>query len=299
MLCGPVDAPALQPTGGHVAGVRFDQVLLRVRQEVALFAQQSTAARSRDLDLLRGEGIEPRCAEGASDFAIRRVSLTLAVAMTPGRGGEAEMTVPFAEAGDGPRRMRTAVLDDAWEIPAEPDARTARLLAPVATIAPVMSGLRHGLLRATMQVPCSANVPGGIDGTLAFALRVERDADPSVGFHLAIAPMLAGAEVPPGSVDTVTIGFHAPGSAPAPVAAPVAATIRQPLARPPPQPVPMPPVWGQGPGPAGPGTVYVPLPGRRPGVVEVPLPDMDMGSGPGMVPAPGSSGDPGSTTQVD
>lgn len=305
-LCETTHVQPGGPRQRAAGGEPFDQVVLRVRQEVALFSAQSAAARARDLDWLRGEGLRPRCADGAVDFAIRRVSLGFGVVAAPVADGRIGMTVPFADAGEAgaATRPRTAVLDYAYA-PPPLDRRTAGPIAPAALVAPVMTGLRHGLLRSTMLLPCPANRPGGTQGRLLFAVRLERDADPAVGFHLGLIGTGGDADATPGATDTIAVSFTTAGGIPAPEPA-----------------VPHPPA-------AQPGEVYVPVPSRVPGqppvVVRLPIPGIDAGGDPSMqappgvamtpsgmamtpsgvaiapsgVAEPGSPADPGSSTSVD
>jgi hypothetical protein len=203
-----------------LAGEPFDQVLLRIKQEVGLFQSQSAAWHADIKNRLQKTGITPRCGNGDINFNIRSVKMEFATVLDRKESGEIGLKIPFGPAGAnsaGPDfkgsfdTKGTNTLDYTYYVPPSPgeiDQAASSIIAPAAVIAPTLAALRDGLVRATAQLPCMKDTPDDKDNTFTFSVEITRDANPSVGFNFYIVSASAAYDSSRSRSNTITVTFH-------------------------------------------------------------------------------------------
>lgn len=203
-----------------LAGEPFDQVLLRVKQEVGLFQAESATWHAGLQDEFKRLGIVPRCGNGDINFNVTSVKMEFATTLDQTESGQLGLKIPFGPAGIGnvgpgikgsSENKGTSTLDYTYYVPASPsplDPIAEKNIASSAVIAPTLAALRDGLVRATAQLPCMSDTPKDKDDTFTFAVELTHDTNPTIGFNFAILSASAGFDTSNKRANTITVTFH-------------------------------------------------------------------------------------------
>ena len=159
--CYRTSDPATQSKAG-LTGEPIDQVVLRVKQEIGLFQAQSTTWHAGLTEEFKRLGITPQCGTGDINFGIKSVKIEFVTILDKSESGELSLKIPFGSGDVGPstkgtfETKGTNTLDYTYYVPDSPgklNSAAMESIKPYAVIAPTLSALRDGLVRATAQLP--------------------------------------------------------------------------------------------------------------------------------------------------
>jgi len=222
--CGQIGgnnaSPPIAAATPTLTGEPIDQVLLRVKQEVGLFQSESADWHAGLQDEFKRLGIVPRCGNGDINFNVINVKMEFATTLDTTESGQLGLKIQFGPVGIGSigpsvkgsyESKGTNTLDYTYYVPSKPvplDQVAVHNIASSAVIAPTLSALRDGLVRATAQLPCMSNTPKSSNDTFTFVVQLTRDINPTVGFNFAILSANAGVNASNNRANTITVTFH-------------------------------------------------------------------------------------------
>jgi Trypsin-co-occurring domain 2 len=191
-------------------------VLLRVKQEVGLYQNESASWHAALPELFRQRGIVPECGNGDINFVLKEIRMEFSAVLDRTDKASIGLKVPFgpveasAGAGGSVATKRSQLLTYTYYVPAgiPPDPGFKNLIGTEAVILPTLSALRDSLILATTRRPCMANTPPDRDNTFTFGLELTRAANADVGFTFAVVNADAGTDRQRGSGNTITVTFH-------------------------------------------------------------------------------------------
>jgi hypothetical protein len=199
-----------------IPGEPLDQVLLRVKEEVGLYQNESASWHDRLPELVRQRGITPECGSGDINFVLKEIRMEFSAVLDRTDKATIGLKVPFgpveanAGAGGNLASRRSQLLTYTYYVPASipPDPGFQNLIGDQAVILPTLSALRDSLILATTHRPCMANTPPDRDNTFTFGLELTRAANADVGFTFAVVSVDASADRQRSSGNTITVTFH-------------------------------------------------------------------------------------------
>ena len=207
---------AAQAAEALIPGEPLDQVLLRVKQEIGLYQNESASWHDSLPALFEKLGIKPECGNGDINFVLKEIKMEFSAVLDRTDKANIGLKVPFASAAAGAgvsgstATRRSQTLTYSYYVPAQmpADPHFKNLIGDQAVILPTLGALRNSLILATARRPCMMNTPPDRDNTFTFELELTRAASADVGFTFAIPSAGASSDRQRSSGNTITVTFH-------------------------------------------------------------------------------------------
>ncbi len=201
-----------------LAGEPLDQVLLRVKQEVGLYQNESATWHATLPMLFQTLHVKPECGSGDINFELKRITMEFTATLDRTNKTNLGLQVPFGPGGGsiGPgisssiETKDTERLTYTYYVPAEmpSDPHFKDVIRDSAVILPTLTALRNSLVLATTQRPCMMDTPKDKDDTFTFTVELTRDTNPNIGFNFAVLSAGASTDRQRAGGNTITVTFH-------------------------------------------------------------------------------------------
>jgi hypothetical protein len=209
-----------------IAGEEMDQVILRLKQEVAMYQQAQSAWQNDPQHDPAKLGVVSQCsAKGSVDFKLTKVKLDLTTTTSIKENGALSLKIPFAGGTGtvGPGISGSTETDNTNELVlyAYPEASTFQnveisdVVRKNSAIAGTLIALRESLIRSSTSKPCFDLTQAGAKDNDTFSLKfaVKKDVNPSLGFNFVILSASGGYDHNSNVGNTITVTFTPTGSA--------------------------------------------------------------------------------------
>ena len=224
LLAGCVQQNAVD--SATIPGAEMDQVILRIKQEVAIYQQAQSRWQSDPMHDPAKQGITIQCGgQGNIDFKLTKLKLDLTTTISQKENGSLGLKIPFAGGigSVGPGVSGSIEHDNTQELvlytyPTTNTFQGVDIPTQVqqnSVIASTLIALRQSLIRGSANKPClMLSIPGGKDDdTFSINFVVKKDLNPSLGFNFAILSASAGYDRASNVGNAITVTFASSGEA--------------------------------------------------------------------------------------